>query len=204
MSEICIIDYGHGNIASIYYALHNIGANIQVSNSFSDIKKSDKLILPGVGSYRSGFDALKKNNLDDILTEVVMFKKKPILGICLGMQLMFSHSEEGDSEGLNWLNGKIEKIKVKSREKLPHIGWNTVTDLKTNSIVPHENGELLSEYYFVHSYAFQERNEIVTHWCNYGYGFAASIESENIFGMQFHPEKSHRAGIKILSNFLKL
>lgn len=203
MKKICIIDYGLGNLASIYNAVKNINHKVVVSKNENDIFNSSHLILPGVGSFKRGMDGLKNNNLIDILTNQVLDKKKPFLGICLGMQLLLSRGmEDGNHKGLDWIDGKVSKLKSDSKNiKIPHMGWNEVNCLKKNNLFKGIADK--SSFYFVHSYQVLPKDiSIVSSTCSHGINFIASIEKENIFSTQFHPEKSHDVGNKILKNFI--
>jgi imidazole glycerol-phosphate synthase subunit HisH len=204
MINICIIDYGLGNTTSVYNAVRSLGFDVHISNNHSDIEKATHLILPGVGSFSSGMKKLQEFNLINILGCEVIGKKKPILGICLGMQLMASFGDEnGRHQGLGWIKGEVQRMSRKLEgEKLPHMGWNDLS-ITSNSTLTRNIAENLV-FYFVHSYHFiPENDSIVTGLCDYAGGFAAMIESENIFATQFHPEKSHNVGLQLIENFLK-
>lgn len=203
MIQVCIIDYGLGNITSVYNAIKTLGFSVYTSNNHSDIEKATHLILPGVGSFFSGMNKLKEYDLIDILSCEVIEKKKPILGICLGMQLLASFGDEPrQCQGLGWVKGKVQGINKKlESEKLPHMGWNNLSTTSNSTLVKNITEDLV--FYFVHSYHFiPDNNTIVTGLCDYAGGFVAMIESENIFGTQFHPEKSHDVGLKLIENFL--
>lgn len=193
-----------GNIRSIYNKIQRTGYEAIVTHDPALIKKADKLILPGVGHFQKAIEKLKKLNLIDILHEAGLIRKTPILGICLGMQLMASHSEEGDTTGLNWFDAGVLKFSVsdKRRYKVPHMGWNNVTTKKDSIIfqgIPED-----SMYYFVHSYHIKcNKEEDILTTTEYGYQFTSAIQKNNIFGTQFHPEKSHYAGERMIYNFLK-
>jgi imidazole glycerol-phosphate synthase subunit HisH len=199
-----IIDYGLGNLKNIEKVLKSLGVSPIISNSISEIDKADNYILPGVGAFS---DAMKKiNNLKiaDVLRSNILNKKKPILGICLGMQLIGLSSEEnGETKGLGLLQFRVKKFSKNKELRLPHIGWNEVSiknkESKLLSRIP--NG---SDFYFVHSYqASCENSSIIAATSEYGDVFASVIEYENIFATQFHPEKSQAHGIKILKNFIE-
>ena len=203
MKKICIIDYGLGNLASIFNAVKMIYSEVKISNHLKDLNNSSHLILPGVGSFKSGMHGLKKNNLIELLNEQILVKKKNFLGICLGMQLIFSESQEdGLFKGLNWIKGKVVKIPKKTDNiKVPHMGWNDINLSKKSKLFKNINNN--STFYFVHSYKVVPENEkFITSICNYGSNIVASVEVENIFATQFHPEKSHEPGTKILKNFI--
>tara|TARA_R110000868_G_scaffold205840_3_gene454481 strand:+ start:3970 stop:4578 length:609 start_codon:yes stop_codon:yes gene_type:complete len=198
---ITIIDYGAGNIGSIENMIKRIGGKSKITSSIDDIITAEKLLLPGVGSFDYGMDQLKKLNLIDVLNEKVLVDNIPILGICLGMQLMTTASEEGKSKGLNWFDAEVLKFKSSNKQfKIPHMGWNFI-DIKKKSIL-FDTIEMERKYYFVHSYYIKSNtpNQILT-TTNYIENFVSSLEHNNIFGVQFHPEKSHKYGMEILKNF---
>ena len=206
---IVIIDYQVGNIGAIVNMLKRIGIESSVFSNIEDIKKADKLILPGVGSFDEGIKNLDQLNLIPVLREKVIEDKTPILGICLGMQLFSKKSEEGILEGLGWIDGEVKKFKFNNNEsgqnrlKIPHIGWNTIT-IKKQDVLFEEMPEE-PRFYFVHSYHFNCSNEDnVLATTGYGYEFPSIIKKENIIGVQFHPEKSHKFGMKLLKNFVEL
>ena len=195
-----------GNIRSVQNALNYIGVENQVITSPSQILESKKLILPGVGSFRLAIENIKKKKLTDSLNEVVLKKKIPVLGICLGMQLMAEESEEdGKTKGLNWIKGSIKKFPAeKLKVKVPHVGFNEVFFEKNNKQL-YKNLEAKADYYFVHSYRIPYDDcDCVSGWSEYGEKFVASIERDNIFGTQFHPEKSQSNGLTMLKNFAEL
>ena len=204
--DITIIDYEVGNKKSIQNLITRIGYSSNISSNHAQINRADKLILPGVGSFSYGIKNLIKNNLVDILRTKVLIDKTPILGICLGMQLFSDWSEEGDTAGLGWIPGDTIKFKnsdINSRHKIPHIGWNSLNIINSNSIM--QNIDKNSLFYFAHSYHFKcsDKNCIVS-TTQYSEKFVSSVQRENIFGTQFHPEKSHKFGIQILKNFIEL
>ena len=207
---VSIVDYGTGNLNSVSKALEVAAAeinkkiNIKISNKPKDILDSDKIILPGQGSYRQCALGVKNiPGLWDSLNEFVLIKKKPIFGICVGMQLFSEQGyEEQVTEGFGWIKGSVKKIEINNKDlKLPHMGWNEVNVIKKNDLfVDIKN---LSHFYFVHSFAFEakyEKDIICT--TDYQKPVVAGLLKENIFGTQFHPEKSQSNGIKLLSNFL--
>lgn len=201
---IAIIDYGLGNLRSVSKALLLLGEDNLITNNKDDIEKADKLILPGVGAFGDGMKNLKESSLDKILTQQVLFKKKPILGLCLGMQLLAKNSEElGFHQGLGWIDAEVKKLESeKHKLKIPHVGWNDVFP-KKDAMLFKEMHE--PSFYFVHSYQVVCKDpDIVSATCNYGYTFTAAIQKGNIFGVQFHPEKSQKDGLKLLENFIKL
>lgn len=200
---IAIVDYDAGNLKSVEKALTYLGEESVVTRSSSIIEKAQKVILPGVGSFGMAMENLKKYDLDKILKEVVL-SNKPLMGICLGLQLLFSGSEESQGiEGLKILEGDIVKIPAKDDLKIPHVGWN--------SLSLQNDGKLFKNFtqnpyvYFVHSYYLKAKNEsIVKATTNYGTCIHASVEQGNVFACQFHPEKSSSIGLQILKNFAEL
>jgi glutamine amidotransferase len=207
---VSIVDYGTGNLNSVSKALEVAAEqiskkiNIKISNKPKDILDSDKIILPGQGSYRQCALGVKNiNGLWDSLNEFVLVKKKPIFGICVGMQLFSEQGyEEQITEGFGWIKGSVKKIEINNKDlKLPHMGWNEVNVLKKNDLFLDIKN--LSHFYFVHSFAFKAKDEEdVICITDYEKPVVAGILKENIFGTQFHPEKSQSNGIKLLSNFL--
>ena len=202
--KIVIIDYGLGNLGSITNMLKKIGAKGTISSDVSDIKTAEKLILPGVGNFYQGMKNLQTLELLPILEDKVIQKKTPVLGICLGMQLFARRSEEGESKGLGWIDAEVVRFKFDDKErhlKIPHMGWNLVRICQGNPLFEGMYPE--PRFYFVHSYHVVCRNEeeVLTHTF-YGYEFVSSIKKENIYGVQFHPEKSHKFGMKLLDNFV--
>jgi len=208
--NVKIINYGTGNLNSVSKALEVAAAeinkkiNIKISNKPKDILDSDRIILPGQGSFRQCALAVKNiPGLWDSLNEFVLIKKKPIFGICVGMQLFSEKDyEEQVTEGFGWVKGSVKKIKTTNKDlKLPHMGWNEVKVIKTNDLfVDIKN---LSHFYFVHSFAFEAENiNDVICTTDYEKSVVAALLKDNIFGTQFHPEKSQENGIKLLSNFL--
>jgi imidazole glycerol-phosphate synthase subunit HisH len=201
---IIIIDYNMGNIRSVLNKIHRAGHEAIVTNEIDLIKMADKFILPGVGHYYKGIMNLKEMNLIDILNKKVLQEKTPILGICLGMQLFTLSSEEGDAEGLGWLDAKTVKFALSDiRHKVPQMGWNSIEKKKESPLLealPYD-----AQFYFVHGYhVICNNQEDVLATTHYGYEFVSAVQKENIFGTQFHPEKSHEWGEKMLNNFLNL
>ena len=203
---IVIVDYGMGNLGSVLNMLKKIGTRARISSSVEDIEKADKLILPGVGAFDNGIKHLKKLNLLSVLNEKVLNCKTPILGICLGMQLLSQESEEGVSKGLGWIDGKVVKFKFNGNNqslKIPHMGWNLAMANKQSELLQGFDREI--RFYFVHSYHMICINKSdVLMETEHGYRFTSAVQRDNIFGVQFHPEKSHRFGMKLLKNFCEL
>ncbi len=200
---IAIIDYDAGNLKSVEKALQFLGQECVITRDFHEIKKADKVILPGVGSFGDAVSQLKKYELDKVIHEVAA-EQKPFLGICLGLQLLFEGSEESEGvEGLHLLDGEILRIPEQEGLKIPNIGWNSL-DLQNNGrLFENLNGNPF--VYFVHSYYLKAREEsIVKATIEYSTHIHASVEKDNIFACQFHPEKSGTVGLQILSNFAKL
>ena len=200
---IAIIDYDAGNLKSVEKALQFLGQECVITRDFHEIKKADKVILPGVGSFGDAMSQLRKFELDKVIHEVAA-EQKPFLGICLGLQLLFEGSEESEGvEGLHLLDGEILRIPEQEGLKIPNIGWNSL-DLQNNGrLFENLNGNPF--VYFVHSYYLKAREEsIVKATIEYSTHIHASVEKDNIFACQFHPEKSGTVGLQILSNFAKL
>jgi len=202
---IVIVDYGLGNLGSIYNMLHKIGAKAIVSSDRSTIEKADKLILPGVGAFENGMRNLEERGLIPILNSKVLDMKTPILGLCLGMQLFTQKSEEGQLPGLGWLKAETVRFQFKGSDaklKIPHMGWNTV---QTNQFHPiFDEMDPQPRFYFVHSYhvvCHDDKN--VLGQTNYGFDFVSVTVEDNILGVQFHPEKSHRFGMRLFKNFVE-
>ncbi len=200
---VTIVDYGLGNLASIQNMIKKIGGNSVISSSAEEIAGAEKLILPGVGHFEKGMQNLHESGLIPILNNLVLEKKIPVLGICLGMQLMTSKSEEGNVRGLNWIEADTRKFHLKSPKlKIPHMGWSNV-NFKQNEVIA-ENLYQEARFYFVHSYYVQcAKPENVLGETTYEFPFHSVIRRDNIIGVQFHPEKSHKFGMQLLNNFLK-
>lgn len=202
---ITIINYGMGNLGSVQNMLKRIGVQSQVTSDINEIEKASKILLPGVGSFDAAISKIDELNLRPVLTYMAKEKKVPFLGICLGMQLLTESSEEGVLKGLNFVPAKTIKFKFPENSdlKIPHMGWNLVTK-KTESVLT-KNFTDEFRFYFVHSYHVKcdnPINSILT--TNYGYEFDSAIQNENVFGAQFHPEKSHKYGMQLLSNFANI
>ena len=202
---ITIIDYGLGNLGSLQNMLKRIGEDAIITSDKDKILGANKLILPGVGTFDTGMRNLKSSGLINTLTEAVLIKEIPILGICLGAQLMLNESEEGIEKGLGWVEGKVILFNQNDFSiKVPHMGWNNLINFEQKDLFK-EMPEAPPRFYFVHKYHFRlKENNYVTSWCKYGYEFPASFQKNNIYGVQFHPEKSHQFGIKLLKNFIAI
>ena len=207
--NVTIVDYNSGNISSVINSFKEVAkdkVNIEVTSDLNKIKSSDKVVLPGQGSFKSCIDALRKiSGLVDTLNEFTISNKKPLLGICVGLQMFADIGyEETETKGLGWMSGKVSKIDNQNgKYKLPHIGWNEINIMKNSKIF--EGIENKSHMYFVHSYEFvPEDKSVILATTDYSSKIVCSIEKENIFGTQFHPEKSDKTGLKIIDNFIKL
>lgn len=202
---IVIIDYGMGNLRSVYNKFKRMDVDCLISSKKEDIESSEKLILPGVGHFKYGMENLDKLNLIDLLNKKVINEKTPILGICLGTQLFCSHSEEGNCAGLGWLNAEAVRFNVsdKLKYKVPHMGWNDVKVKCSNSIDKVITST--DKFYFVHSYHLK-CNDQADVWMTteYDYEFVSAVRKDNIYGTQFHPEKSHDAGYELLKKFAEM
>jgi glutamine amidotransferase len=207
--NVTIVDYNSGNISSVINSFKEVAkdkVNIEVTSDLNKIKSSDKLVLPGQGSFKSCVDALNNiNGLVETLNEFGINYKKPILGICVGLKMFADVGfEETETKGLGWISGKVSKIDNQNgKYKLPHIGWNQINIVKDSKIF---NGiENNSHMYFVHSYEFVPNdNNVISATADYSSNIVCSVEKENIFGTQFHPEKSDKFGLKIIDNFINL
>ncbi|MBS4044370.1 MAG: imidazole glycerol phosphate synthase subunit HisH [Chitinophagaceae bacterium] len=202
---LTIIDYKTGNLGSIKNMLKRLGIASEITNDKEVIENAEKLILPGVGHFDYGMQQLYNYGLIPLLNKKVLEDKIPILGICLGVQLLTDGSEEGNEKGLGWIKGKtiaFDKTKLATNQKIPNMGWAEVENYSQSKLFENMHDE--PRFYFVHAYHLKLENPVdclVT--AKYGYDFAAGIEQDNILGVQFHPEKSHKYGMKILENFYK-
>ena len=207
--NVTIVDYKSGNISSVINSFKEVAENkvkIEVTSDVSKIKSTDKVVLPGQGSFKSCVDALQSiKGLVDCLNDFVMNTKKPLLGICVGLQMFADVGyEESETKGLGWIPGKVTKINNRDgKYKLPHIGWNEINIVKDSKIF--KNIKDKSHMYFVHSYEFVPNNQnSISATTEYSSKHVCAIEKENIFGTQFHPEKSDKLGLQIIDNFMRL
>ena len=207
--NVTIVDYKSGNISSVINSFKEVAKDkvtIEFTSDLNKIKSSDKVVLPGQGSFKSCVDALNKiKGLTDTLNEFAITNKKPLLGICVGLQMFADIGyEETETKGLGWISGKVSKIDNQNGKfKLPHIGWNQINIVKKSKIF--QNIENNSHMYFVHSYEFiPEDKSVISATTDYSSNIVCSVVKENIFGTQFHPEKSDRIGLKIIDNFINL
>ena len=199
---VAIIDYGVGNLLAIQNIIRKVGGNPIITNKAEEIEKADKLILPGVGAFGFGMEQLSERRLIGPLRQEVLVKGKVVLGLCLGAQLMTQWSEEGSVEGLGWVQGRAIKFDKEKVRVAPHMGWSDVDFIKSTPFTEKLDN---SRFYFAHSYHFSfDDLRFVTGWARYGYAFPCSFQKDNIFGVQFHPEKSHKFGMKLFENFLRL
>ncbi len=205
MNDIIIVDYGMGNLNSVKRKFYRIGINAEISSIPAEILNADKIILPGVGHFQKAVENLKHLKIWDALNIAVLEKRTPILGICLGMQLMAKSSEEGNVEGFGWIDAEVIRFRIhdKLKYKVPHIGWNQVEIIKQNRLF--DDVDLSSGFYFVHSYHIKCNDEHdVLNRTIYEYSFVSAFQKDNVTGLQYHPEKSHDAGEQLLRNFIKI
>lgn len=201
---VCIVDFSMGNLRSVQKAFERIKIPAIISSNSEEILSSNKIVLPGVGNFEKGIYNLKFSGLFETLNEAVIVKGIPILGICLGMQLMTEHSEEGNIQGFGWIKAKTIKLYTeKSMLKIPHMGWNNLFMKNKSELFSNITSEDL--FYFAHSYFVkcEDPKNILTE-TNYGFNFVSSFNKNNIYGCQFHPEKSHDIGLKVIKNFTEL
>ena len=200
---ITIIDYGSGNIRAIQNIFDNLKVSYRIARSSHEISGSEKLFLPGVGAFDETISKLDELGFRKFLDIEVLENKIPIMGICVGMQILAESSEEGVLPGLGYIKGKVKRIDeslLKQKPKLPHLGWNSIEILKENALLKQIDETF--GFYFLHTYYFEcENNEDVIATTNYGKTFSSAINHENIYGVQFHPEKSHHNGVRLLQNF---
>jgi glutamine amidotransferase len=203
MSTIGIIDYGKGNLTSVFNAIEMLGAEVRVIDKAGEVAGFSHLILPGVGAFGEAMADLKGAGWVEALHAHAIEAERPFLGICLGMQLIAENgTEHGDCEGLGWIPGAVTRLVGSEEARIPHIGWNDVEVVGEPPL--YDGVETGKDFYFVHSYAFRPADEAcVTGWCHHGGRFVASVQRGNIHATQFHPEKSQKPGLRILENFIK-
>lgn len=202
---ITIVDYGMGNLGSVFNMFKKIGVASKIASDLEEIKSATKLLLPGVGSFDKAMQKINSSGIKEVLDYKVLKEKTPILGICLGMQLLMNNSEEGAEPGLGYIDGYAKKFQFSKEKKLkvPHMGWNIVKKAKPSLLT--QDFEEESRFYFVHSYYVEvEKQENSILKTTYGLEFDSAIQHKNIYGAQFHPEKSHKFGMKLLKNFSKI
>jgi glutamine amidotransferase len=202
---IVIVDYGMGNLGSVLNMFKKVGAEAIISSDLDVISKAPKILLPGVGAFDTAMQRIADSGMRDVLNQKALVEKVPVLGICLGMQLLTNASEEGVLPGLGWIDGAAHSFKARIDERLriPHMGWNVTNIRQQNAITKGYEGEI--RFYFVHSYyvTVNDRNHSMME-STYGLPFDSAIVKDNIFGAQFHPEKSHKFGMKFFENFTKI
>ena len=203
MTNVCILDYGSGNVRSVFNLLSSVCNSVSVSNDPRDIHMATHIILPGVGAFGASMRKFKEKIPVDEMHDALFISKKPFLGICVGMQIMAeSGFEFGDHSGLGWIPGVVDVIQS-GDFPLPHIGWNNIEICAVSPLLKQIKN--MSDFYFVHSYAMKPRNsENIVATSEYGETFCSIVQSENLFGVQFHPEKSQKAGQILVENFLKI
>lgn len=196
--SVVIIDYGMGNVASVQKSLNFLNIESLISNDKAEIEKAKFILLPGVGSFKQGMENIKKAGLIDILNQEVQERKKPFLGICLGMQLIATKgTEPEDCDGLGWINGNVIKME-ENVNRIPHLGWNNIQVNQSEILKDLDE----KDFYFIHSYHFKVNDpKQIAALVNYGQDYVAAVQHENIFATQFHPEKSQQAGLDLLTNF---
>lgn len=202
---IAIVDFNMGNLCSIKRTFDHIGTKSVITSDPGKVRDSDRLILPGVGHFSNAVTELKTRGLWDILNKEVLVYKKPVLGICLGMQLMAHHSEEGNAEGFGWLNAEVVRFRISDtiNYKVPHTGWNQIIIKKQSTLLSEITSE--KEFYFVHAYHLMcDDPSVILVETVYEYPFVSAVQKDNIYGVQFHPEKSHDAGEFLLKNFVNI
>ena len=200
---ITIVDYGLGNILAFANVYKKLNIPISVAKNASDLKVASKVILPGVGAFDHAIERLNQSGMRETLDEIVLHDRMPVLGICVGMQMLACSSEEGRLPGLGWIDGHVKKFDLSNlthSTRLPHMGWNDVTPVAGSGLF---NGlESDARFYFLHSYFFEcEQQESIVATCSYGMNFSCAVRSGNVYGAQFHPEKSHHYGALLLKNF---
>jgi len=201
---ITIIDYGLGNLSAFINVYKRLNIDVQLASTIGELKTASKLILPGVGTFDQAMNKLNSSGLRNYLDELVLKKKIPVIGICVGMQIMALKSDEGVLPGLGWIDGKVKRLILNNKDlPLPHMGWNDIKIQKKISLIA--NIDIDKRFYFLHSYYLQCQNldDVIAN-INYGIDFPCIINHENVFGIQCHPEKSHYNGMSLLKNFAEL
>lgn len=199
---IVVVDFGMGNLGTVSAKIKKMDSSVIISSKPEEIDQADKILLPGIGSFKSGIENLRKRDLIEILNKKVLAEKTPVLGICLGMQLFSAHSEEGDVKGLGWIDAETVRFNAPDQSlRIPHMGWNTINIKNPCSLLSGiENG---SRFYFSHSYHVRCCNpDDIIATTEYGYEFCSIVNHNNIYGVQFHPERSHKRGFMLLSSFI--
>ncbi len=202
---ITIVDYGMGNLGSVHNMFKKVGVLAKITGDQEDIAKAEKILLPGVGAFDAAMDRIHDLGIFEVINTLVLEKKIPVLGICLGMQLLMEASEEGKLSGFGWIKGRASHFKgrIPVSLKVPHMGWNDVTIVNESRLT--RGFEKEARFYFVHSYFVQvDDNAHSMMKCSYGLDFDAAVHKENIYGAQFHPEKSHKFGMQLFKNFAEL
>lgn len=202
MLRVCILDYGSGNVRSVANLISYLGHSVTVSNEIADIQSATHLILPGVGSFGTAMKHIARRIPIAKVESEVFGNKKPFLGICVGMQVLVEVGYEyGEYAGLGWIPGTVDKLRVEN-SPLPHIGWNNVEMIKKPALF--NNLDVINDFYFVHSYCVSTDDQYIAAETKYESTFCSSIQRDNIYGVQFHPEKSQKAGQQLIQNFLNL
>jgi glutamine amidotransferase len=203
---IAIINYGSGNVQAIANIYHRLNVPHIITNKVEDLQIASKLVLPGVGAFDEVMGRLDESGLRKVLDDIVLIKKIPVIGVCVGMQILAKSSQEGKVDGLSWIDGIVKKINVDNllhKPHLPHMGWNLAIPSRPNPLL--ENLDINKGFYFLHSYCFHCHNENdILMTTEYGEKIISAVNHENIFGTQFHPEKSHSNGIQVFKNFANL
>jgi glutamine amidotransferase len=203
--KIVIVDYSMGNLNSVQKKFIELKADVVISSDSKVISSADKLILPGVGHFEKAVEIMHRKGLWDVLNQAVLIDKKPILGICLGMQLMTNFSDEGNRKGFGWVDATVNRFKVLDnlKYKIPHMGWNQIEIKKESVLMKGLSNQ--SEFYFVHSFHVKTNDaNIILNMTDYESSFVSAFEKEHIFGVQYHPEKSHDSGKILLNNFINI
>ena len=198
---IAIVKYGMGNVASVQKVLKKLGYTSVITNDHSEINQADLILLPGVGSFKKGMENLSNSGLVELLTEEVLCNKKPFIGICLGMQLVATYGNEPERvAGLGWIDGEVVKVESPKGLRIPHLGWNTIKAANSDELYTNSNNR---DYYFIHSYHFKAKNpKEITFTVNYDGDMVAALQKDNMYVMQFHPEKSQEAGMDLLKKII--